>query len=398
MKNNEYTIIYSGTILTPTHEIKDGVIVLKGSKIVDIGNRGSIDEPESAEKIDAKGNFITPGLIDIHVHGSFGADVIDATPEAFNTMSNFFVTRGVTAFLATALTMPDPDFIGVLECVRGIQKNGNLPAAEVLGVHMEGPFLSIEQKGCHPVELLVNPNPKQYQPFLEYADVLKEMTLAPELEGAPQLVRDLCKAGVLATAGHTNGIVREMMPAIDAGISHAVHFFCNMGHFRRDNLKRVAGAMETLLYDDRITTELIADGWHIGDMIMKLTVKVKGIDRVCFVTDAMTAAGMPPGRYFIGNVEAIVENGIARLPDNTAYASSVTTMDVCVRNGVHRMDLSLKDAVRMATLTPATIIGIDDRKGSLEKGKDADVVIMDHDANIQKTIARGRLAFELEEN
>jgi N-acetylglucosamine-6-phosphate deacetylase len=333
-------------------------------------------------------------MIDIHVHGSYGADVMDATDEAYTTMSDFFVTRGVTAFVATALTMPDANFMAILECISNIRRNGNLRGAEVLGVHMEGPFINVEQKGCHPVDLIVEPKPEQYMAYFEYKDVIKQMTLAPELKGAAQLVRDLVQSGILAAAGHTNGIYREMLPAIDAGIKHAVHFFCNMGNFRRDNLKRVAGAMETLLFDDRISTELIADGWHVGDTLMKLTVKVKGIDRVCFVTDAMTAAGMPPGRYFVGNVEAIVEGGIARLPDNTAYASSVTTMDVCVRNGITRMDLPFADSVRMATLTPATIIGIADYKGSLEKGKDADVVIMDGNVDIKKTIAHGNVVYE----
>jgi N-acetylglucosamine-6-phosphate deacetylase len=394
MKNQEYTVVHGGTVLTPVHEIKNGVLILKGSRIIDVGERGSIEEPAAAVTIDAEGKIIAPGMIDIHVHGSKGADVMDASPEAYKTMSDFFVTRGVTGFLATALTMPDSNFFAVLECVHRIQEGGNLPGAEILGVHMEGPFLNPEQKGCHPVDLLVPPAPQHYGPFLDHTDVLKEMTLAPEIEGAPQLVRDLRQAGVLATAGHSNGIAREMMPAIDEGITHAVHFFCNMGNFRRDNLKRVAGATETLLYDDRITTELIADGWHLGDILMKLTVKVKGVDRVCFVTDAMTAAGMPPGRYFIGHVEAIVKDGIAKLPDNTAYASSVTTMDVCLRNGVRRMDLSLKDSLRMATLTPAEIIGVDDRKGSLEKGKDADVMILDENMEVQKTIARGKVAYQ----
>ena len=391
---NGYKVVFNGTVVTPTHQINDGVVVIQDKRIIDVGKRGEIAEPEDAKRIDAGGHYIVPGMIDIHVHGSYGADVMDATDEAYTTMSDFFVTRGVTAFVATALTMPDANFMAILECISNIRRNGNLRGAEVLGVHMEGPFINVEQKGCHPVDLIVEPKPEQYMAYFEYKDVIKQMTLAPELKGAAQLVRDLVQSGILAAAGHTNGIYREMLPAIDAGIKHAVHFFCNMGNFRRDNLKRVAGAMETLLFDDRISTELIADGWHVGDTLMKLTVKVKGIDRVCFVTDAMTAAGMPPGRYFVGNVEAIVEGGIARLPDNTAYASSVTTMDVCVRNGITRMDLPFADSVRMATLTPATIIGIADYKGSLEKGKDADVVIMDGNVDIKKTIAHGNVVYE----
>ena len=178
-----------------------------------------------------------------------------------------------------------------------------------------------------------------------------------------------------------------------------MHFPCNMSTLRRAGpahdqpLKRVAGAMETFLYDDRVTTELIGDGWHVGDMLMKLAVKVKGTDRVCWVTDAMAAAGMPPGRYFIGGVEAVVEHGIARLPDNTSYASSVTTMDVCVGTGIERLGLSLRDSVRMATLTPATIVGVDGRKGSLEMGKDADIVILDQTARVHMTMARGSVLY-----
>jgi N-acetylglucosamine-6-phosphate deacetylase len=163
---------------------------------------------------------------------------------------------------------------------------------------------------------------------------------------------------------------------------------------RRDQLKRVCGAAETVLYDDRISTELIGDGWHVGDNLMKLAVKVKGVERVCWVTDAMSAAGMPPGRYFIGDVEAIVEDGIARLPDWSAYASSVTTLDVCVRNGMELLGLSLRDSVRMATLTPASVIKVDDRKGSIEPGKEADICIIDDHVKVMKTWTRGRAVYE----
>jgi N-acetylglucosamine-6-phosphate deacetylase len=283
--------------------------------------------------------------------------------------------------------------------VRSVIHNGGLPGAEVLGVHQEGPFLNPVEKGCHPVDLLVPPSPERYCPYLEYADVLASMTLAPELEGAVDLVRALCDAGIVAAAGHTSGIYPELVPAIDVGLSHTVHLFCNMSTLRREGpghdqpLKRVAGAVETFLYDDRITTELIGDGWHVGDALMQLAIKVKGIERVCWVTDAMTAAGMPPGRYFVGGVEAIVEDGIARLPDNTAYASSVTTLDVCVRNGVQRLGLSLRDSVRMASLTPAAAIGVNNRKGSLEAGKDADIVIMGPSAKVRLTMVRGKVVY-----
>jgi N-acetylglucosamine-6-phosphate deacetylase len=399
MADPQHIVIRNGTLLTPRDEIKDGVIVVQGSKIVDVGQRGTVQEPAEATVIDAGGDIIVPGLIDIHVHGSKGADVLDATPEALQTMSVFFVAHGVTAFVATMVTAPPADLLAGLENVRSVMQNGGLPGAELLGVHQEGPFLNPAEKGCHPIELLVPPTPERYEPYLEYADVLSSMALAPELDGAVDLIRALCGAGVVAAAGHTTGVHHELLPGIDAGLSHAVHCFCNMGTLRRAGaghdqpLKRVAGAVETILYDDRVTTELIGDGWHVGDTLMKLAIKAKGVERVCWVTDAMTAAGMPPGQYFIGGVEAIVEHGIARLPDNTAYASSVTTLDVCVRNGVERVGLDLRDSVRMATLTPATVMGVADRKGSLEAGKDADVAIMDAHANVRLTMARGQVVY-----
>jgi len=399
MTDNGYLIIRNGNVLTPIDEIKDGVVLIHGSEILEVGKRGKVQEPPHANVVDAHGDYIAPGFIDIHVHGSKGADVLDATPEALETMSSFFATHGVTAFAATMITAPDADLLAGLENVRSVKRNGGLSGAEVLGVHQEGPFLNPAEKGCHPVELLVPPTPDRYAPYLEYADAMVSMTLAPELDGAVDLIQDLRSAGVVAAAGHTVGIYPEIQPAIQAGLSHAVHCFCNMGTLRRAGpgaaqpLKRVAGAVESILYDDRITTELIGDGWHVGDGLMKLAVKVKGVERVCWVTDAMSAAGMPPGRHFVGGVEAIVEHGIARLPDNTAYASSVTSLDVCVSNGPKLLDLSLSDSIRMASLTPATIIGVQNRKGSLEVGKDADVIVIDADVNVKTTVTRGKVVY-----
>ena len=389
----KYLVISDGNVITPENEIKDGVVIVRNSVIVEVGKRGTVEEPPEAIRIDAGGLFITPGMIDIHVNGAMGADVTKIGPDTFSVMGNFFAKHGVTSYLATAITSHDYVFLEVLEHVRGILRKGQKKGARLLGVHMEGPFLSPLQSGAHPRSLLSLPKPDNYMPFLEYEDALKVMTLAPELDGAVQLVKELKKRGIVASAGHTDGIYPDMIPAIDAGISLATHIYCNMSNFRRDKLKRVAGAAETLMYDDRIAAELIADGWHLDPLLMKLAVRIKGVEKVCFVTDAMPATGLPPGKYQMGEIEAIVEDGIARLPDNTAYAGSVATMDVCVRNGLEQMDLSLKDALRMSTLTPAEIIGVNNSKGSLEKGKDADILIMDEEINIHKTIIQGKLEY-----
>ncbi len=393
MEDLSYLVIKNGSLITPARVINDGVVVVKGSTIVDAGPRGMVEEPPGAQMIDARSGYMAPGMIDIHVNGAMGADVTKVKHDTFDIMGDFFVRHGTTSYLGTAITSADADFLRVLEHARSAIKKRTFKGAELLGIHMEGPYLSPEQSGAHPRAFLKQPVRDQYMQFLKYEDVLKKMTLAPELKGAAQLVKDLKDYGIIAAAGHTNGIYREIKDAVDAGITHGTHFFCNMSHFRRDNLKRVAGVVETLLYDDRVSGELIGDGWHVGPRLMNLLVKVKGVDRVCFVTDAMPAVGLPDGLHKIGDVEAVVENGIARLPDHSAYAGSVTTMEVCVKNGVDQMELSLADAVRMASLTPARILGVDGRKGSLEKGKDADIVILDQKLNVQKTIARGQVVY-----
>lgn len=390
MKTQDYTVILNGTILSPETTIKNGVVVVCNRKIVDVGQQGEVEIPPYSTIIDAKGKYITPGMIDIHVNGGRGGDFSKVGPATFDDAGAFFAEHGVTSYLATAITGSDRDFLQTLSRVRQIIKSGKFYGAEVLGVHMEGPFLSPQQSGAHPKQFLAIPKPSHYSRFLEFNDVLRKMTIAPEIEGAKRLVLDLRETGIIAAAGHTDGIYPQMIEAIDAGITHATHSFCNMSHFRRDGLKRVAGAAETLLYDDRVTGELIGDGWHLGPTLMNLLVKVKGTNRVCFVTDAMPAAGLPEGRHYIGEVEAIVENGIARMPDNSAYAGSVTTMDVCLRTGINQMQLALKDALRMSTLTPAEIIGVDDRKGSIEIGKDADILFMDENGNVLQTIIGGK--------
>ena len=391
MKN--IILIKNGTVITPEIEIPDGIVVIKDDKIITVGKQGEVNEPQNAKVIDADGSFISPGFIDIHVNGAYGSDVSKVDNETFRTMSEFFVKSGTTAYVGTTITAAPYDILKTLQYAREYLKNENNDGAELLGIHMEGPYISPEQSGAHPKQFLALPDPEHYMQFLEYSDVLLKMTIAPELEGAEQLVKDLRKRDIVVSAGHTNGIYPEIKDAIDAGVSHSTHFFCNMSHFRRDNLKRVAGVVETLLYDDRVTGALIGDGWHVGPQLMKLLIKVKGVDKVCFVTDAMPAAGLPDGIHKIGDVDAVVENGIARLKDNSAYAGSVSTMNVCVRNGINQVGLSLVDAVRMSTLTPAKIIGIDNRKGSIEKGKDADITIFDKDINIKNTISRGKMVF-----
>ena len=384
------TAVINGTLLTPFREEKEGIVLFSGRKILAAGSRKEISIPTAARILDAGGGYIVPGFVDIHVHGGMGADVTDGSRDVFEKMSLFFAGHGVTSFVASVLTVEDPVLLRVLRTARDVMKEDDLPGARLLGIHLEGPWLNAAEAGAHPRHLLKEPRPEQYLPLLEYADVIRMVTLAPELKGSAELVKTLKKYGIVAAAGHTDAIDRQILPVVDAGMTHSTHMFCNMSHFRRDDLKRVGGAVETILNDDRITTELIADGHHLGETLMQLTVKVKGVDKVCFVTDAMPAAGMPDGVYHIGGVEAVVKKGAARLTDNSAYAGSVTTMDICVRNGVEKIGLTPAEAVTMAAATPARIIGSYAAIGSLEKGKRADIVILDKKMKVVGTVIGGK--------
>ena len=384
------TAVVGGTLFTPDRKEKEGVVLFSGGKILAAGSRKEIAIPQDARVLDAGGGYIVPGFVDIHVHGGMGADVTEGSREVFETMSRFFVRHGVTSFVASVLTVEDAVLLRVLETARAVMKEDDLPGARLLGIHLEGPWLNAAEAGAHPRHLLREPRPEHYLPLLEYADVIRMVTLAPELDGAAVLVKTLKEHGIVAAAGHTDAIDRQMMPVVAAGMTHSTHMFCNMSHFRRDDLKRVGGAVETILNDDRITTELIADGHHLGETLMQLTVKVKGVDKVCFVTDAMPAAGMPDGIYHIGGVEAVVKEGAARLTDNSAYAGSVTTMDICVRNGVEKIGLTPAESVTMATATPARIIGSNKENGSLGKGKRADIVFLNKNMEVMKTIVGGK--------
>ena len=381
----------NGWVFTPAEAIDKGVVLVKGRRIAAVGAQRQVHIPSDAKIIDLSGSIVAPGFIDMHVHGGGGADVTEGTERVFRKLSLFEVRHGVTSFVASVLTVPDDQLYRILDVASSLCTSGSLPGAGLLGIHLEGPYLAVEERGAHPESLLRNPDPVHYTPLLEYAETMRVVTLAPELPGATELVRKLSERGVVAAAGHTNAIARQILPVIDAGLRHATHMFCNMSHFRRDNLKRVAGAVETFLFDDRVTTELIADGHHLGPTLMKLTVKVKGPGAVCFVTDAMPAAGMPDGIYEIGGVQAVVRDGAARLLDGSAYAGSVTTMDVCVRNGVELIGLSPRVAVQMATETPARILGIDDHKGRIAEGMDADLVVLDRSLRVVHTIIGGEI-------
>ena len=404
-------VIENGTLYTPTQVIQDGAVLVNDQAIEAVGKRDELVAPADAQRLDAKGGHIAPGFVNMHIHGVQGYGSMDSQVASLQAMSRQLVLHGVTSWVPTTESARLSDIVAACAAIReAMADTGPASAdidpasadvdpasadqgagAEILGGHVEGPYLSAQERGAHPLELLIEPRPDEYAELLEYADAIKVFTIAPELPGALELIRELSRRGIVVSAGHSVAIDEEFGRAVDAGLSHATHMFCNMGTLRRSNLRRVAGLVESVLLDDRVTTEIIADGYHIAPSLMKLALKVKGVEKLAIITDGSSLTGLAPGTYTLLGTEVVLEEEISYVADRSAYAGSVATMDQCVRVAVESMDLALRDVFRMASLTPASILGVSDRKGSLDVGKDADVVILDDDLRVLYTVARGHV-------
>lgn len=387
---NATLTIRGGQVVTPQRTFCPGTLVVEGKQIQAVA-AGDLSA-ERGEVIDAAGCYVVPGFVDIHLHGGRGSDAMDATPEALEAVARYHVRGGTTSFLATTASAPTEEIVAALESVRQTMARGT-GGAEIVGVHVEGPYFSTKWYGCHLESAIRVPERVEVDTLLSYADIIRHMTLAPELPGALDLIARLKVNGITASAGHSAATYEEVMKAVEAGLSHTTHMYCAMSTTVKEGPFRIPGLVETVLLRDELTTELIADGFHVPPPLMQVVVKAKGTDRVALTTDAMRGAGMPDGLYAFGpqhGTKAIVRDGIAVMPDNTGFASSTVRMDVLVRNAVRLIGLSLQDAVKMATLVPARIIGVADRKGSLEAGKDADIVLLTKDLQVASVIVGGR--------
>ena len=380
------------TAITPFEEIPDSAVVIEQGRILFVGARRSAPTSPTAQTIDISGKFISPGFIDIHIHGGAGSDFMDATRADFETVCRYHAGGGTTSLLATTATAPLSEILAALRAVREVQDNP-VAGARVLGAHIEGPYLSMAKRGCHLKEFVRNPEKSEWEQLLEFENEIKHITLAPEIPGALELMRDWSRRGINISGGHTDSTYTEMMKGVDAGMMHATHMYCAMSTVARPHPPhREGGCVETVLERDELTTELIADGRHLPAELLRLTVRAKGIDHVCVVTDAMRGAGMPDGFYTFGpkhGQKTEVRNGEALMLDHSSFASSVVTMDVMVRNVLNLMRLSRREAVAMATINPARFLKIADRKGSLEAGKDGDCVILDEEFHVVETVIGG---------
>ncbi|MGZ8558961.1 MAG: N-acetylglucosamine-6-phosphate deacetylase [Chitinophagaceae bacterium] len=388
------TKIYNGKIITPGGILPQGTILVTGDVITAVSaNDMSFDD---AFEIDAKENYISPGFIDIHVHGGGGYDFMDGSEEAFLKIAETHARYGTTAMLPTTLTSEKEDLLQTLELYEQAKKKNTL-GAQFIGMHLEGPYFALNQRGAQDPKYIRDPDPKEYKEILQRSSSVKRWSAAPELKGAIEFGKYITSKGILAAIAHTDAIYEEVLEAFENGYTLATHFYSAMSGVTRRNAFRFAGVIESAYLLDEMDVEIIADGVHLPAPLLKLVYKIKGPDRTALITDAMRAAGMPEGESVLGNLKTglkvIVEDGVAKLPDRTSFAGSVATADRLVRTMIKLAGVPLLEAITMITKTPARIMKIDNKKGSLAKGKDADILIFDEDINIKMTMVEGRIVF-----
>lgn len=362
---------------------------IQGGYIIEIGKNLRAKKKEIV--YDAKGKYLTAGFVDIHTHGGYGADFMDCTEESFEKALSFHLDNGTTTVVPTSCTAPKEEIIRFLQFTKAYMQSGKLSGARVVGVHLEGPYLSVKNRGAQKLEELAVPEKDDYSYLLDYADIIKTVTISPELDGAAHMTRVLTEKGIMVSGGHDDGIYPEFLPAIESGMRHLTHIYCAMSELRFKDGVRNVGLREYALTDDRLTAEMIADNKHIPPELAKMIIRLKGVDKVCVVSDCLRCAGMPnDGKlYRLGNGETAqlvrVNNGVATLADGSKFAGSITSVRQMVKNLI-AAGISICEAVRMGTETPARIIGEDDEIGTVEVGKRADLCVLRKDFEIEKII------------
>ena len=368
------TLLHVARAFTPTTEIPDAAILFRDGVIESVGPRGAVALPAGARELISTDKIATPGFLDVHIHGAGGHDVMEANDEALKTVSSMLATHGTTSFVATE---------GIAAYISRQHQSDEL-RAEILGIHFEGPFISNLRRGVHPADFLKLPSADLLEQFINAAKGNAQiLTLAPELLGAMPCIDAARKAGLVVAIGHTDATYEQARAAIARGAHHAVHVYNAMRPFSH----RDSGVIGAVLTTPEVTAELIADGVHVDETAMRLLLQAKGAAGVILVSDGISATGMPDGKYTLGTFDVTVAGGVCRNSEGK-LAGSTLTLDQALRNIVN-LGVPLADALRMLTLNPATLLGIEFKKGSLRPGADADILLLDETLNVTQTWTRG---------
>lgn len=387
--------IINGKIINPQRISEGEAIIIENGKICGITDNSQV--PCDCEIIDAKGSYVSPGFVDIHVHGGGGYSFMDGDVESFVGVAEAHMQHGTTSMLPTTLACKFDELKQTLSVFDDAEK-ANINGARLLGFNLEGPYFSLEQCGAQNPEYITPPKKEEYNEIYDkYGKNIKIWCSAPELDGACEFATFVRQRGIVASIAHTNADYDKVVKGYEAGYRHVTHLYSGMTGVFRVNSYRFAGVVESAFLIDDLTVEVIGDGCHLPKPLLQLIYKIKGADRIALVTDATNAAGQNVTESRLGSkkngIKVIVEDGVAKLPDRQSFAGSVATMDRLVRNMYRLAEVKLTDAVKMATLTPARIIGVDDKKGSIAPGKDADIVLFDDNINVKMTIIGGRTVY-----
>ena len=385
------TALIHGRVVLPHRVIEDGAVLIDQGRIATVAATENItDICMGWQQIDVEKRLITPGLMDIHIHGARGHTFNEPTLAAYSTITEENARRGITSLLATTAT---DSIENLAECLAFTEEwmSAGHPYAQILGSHVEGPYFSLAQCGAQDPAHIRNPDDGSVEQLLPFAAIIRLLTLAPELPGATALIQRLHALGVKPAAGHSDATEDQLIAAIDAGLTHMIHIWSGQSSTVREGPWRKPGLLETTLTYDTLTAEMIADNRHLPPTLMKLAYKCLGPDRLCIISDATSGAGLSEGmRYQMGGMTYEVHNGVGMLLDRTAFAGSTTLLNAMLPVLIDVVGVPLVEAVRMATLTPARIIGVDGIKGSLQVGKDADIAIYDDDFNTWGVLIGGR--------
>ena len=379
-------MIFTNARLIFPDEIRDGLdVVVEDGKIAAVSSRSLAHRKHDV--IDLNGNYLAPGFIDVHVHGALDRDTMEASAEAFRAVCDFHASGGTTSLLLTTATAPVDAIIKVLEAVRDCRR----VISAIAGVHVEGPFISKAKAGAQCTEFIQDPSSAAVRQLLEHADVLKRVTIAPELPEALEAIEAFRARGISVSGGHSDAWDEDARAAFDRGMRSVTHTFNCMSTARRRGIYRVAGLVEFALSESDISCELIADGHHVSPTLMKMLYRAKGPRGICLVTDATAGAGLPEtSRFALFGKNCIVENGVCILADRSALAGSAARMIDLIRMMVREVDVPLNEAIAMATENPARAIGLE-TKGRLIVGAEADLVVLSPRLDVVQTFGGGEL-------